>query len=110
MKKTLILSLLLPLLLFCSSCLHAEMPVTFLPSSAKLSQAQLDNIKSVILKHFNLDKSDSPYKSVRLNIQSAESDPVKKIQVVLFFKDKYGVDTYNVVLDKDLKVTKSEKE
>ena len=113
MKKFGILGFVLPLTLLCSSCLHAEMAVQFLPppNPSLMVSADLNNkIKEVVFDQFNLSKPDCPYSIVRIQVMSAVKEGETEIQVVLSYKDKYLADTYNVTLDKSLKVVKSVKE
>jgi hypothetical protein len=112
MNKLGMASLVLPSLLLCTSCLHAEMAVSFLPPTPPLaaSQAQQTKIKEAVFRQFKLDDPDSPYNNVRIQVRSVSVDSETEVQVVLFYKDKYLADIYYLTLDKAFGVIKSIKE
>ncbi len=112
MKKSKIVALLIPSLLLCSSCIHADPRIEFMPPPAqvKVSQDQNDMIKQAVIKQFDLENSSSPFKGARIEVKLVSTKPETTAQVVLFYKDKYGVETYNITFDKDYMVTKLLKE
>ncbi len=108
MKKTAIISLLLPVLILCSSCIHADTKVEFLPPAAKVTVTddQNEKMKETVIKKFDLENPKSPFKSARIQVKYLSgSDTIA--QVVLFYMAKYGAETYIVTFDKDYKVVNS---
>lgn len=112
MRKLGMMGLVLPALLLFTSCLHAEMPVDFLPPSPPLtaSQVQQDRIKEAVFKEFRLGEPDGPYSNVRIQLRSVSAESETVVQVVLFHRGKYLADIYYLTLDKACGVIKSEKE
>ena len=112
MKKLRIAAFLIPSLLLCSSCIHAGPRIEFMPPPAqvKVTQDQNDIIKQAVIKQFDLENSASPYKGARIQVRMISTKPETTAQVVLFYKDKYGVETYSVTFDNNYMVTRLQKE